>query len=280
MTLDIANSTAPRVEPDPPIARGSTRMGPRAYRLLVWTIRLAIVGVFLGAWQAYGTESAYTKLVIGSPDKIAGVLRNWVGTTSFWDDLRTTLTEAGLGYLLGGAVAVATVAVVVAVPLLDRFLSPFISLLNALPKVALAPLFLVWFGINVTSKVYFVASLIYFIIFYGIYSALNSIDQTLLDNTRALGASRIDLVVQVYIPAIVSWITSSLRLGGAFALLAAVFAEILGSNGGIGDRISQAQQALMNNDVMAGVFVIAIVALLLDRVLVFVEHRFDRWRAF
>lgn len=278
MTIDT-EAALEHLEKAAPSSRGP-KLGKGGYRALVWAIRIAILVVFLGAWQIYGTKSDYTKVVIGSPDKIVSVLKDWVSGPSFWADLRTTLTEAGLGYLLGAAAAIATVTVVASMPLLDRFLSPFISLLNALPKIALAPLFLVWFGINLTSKVYFVASLIYFIIFYGIYSALNSIDKTLLDNTRALGASRVDLVINVYIPAIVSWITSSLRLGGAFALLAAVFAEFLGSNGGIGERISSAQQQLMNNDVMAGVFVIAVVALLLDRILVFVERRFDRWRAF
>jgi NitT/TauT family transport system permease protein len=278
VTVDLPPAPADVAEIAP--ARRRPRLGKRSYKALVWAIRLALVGTFFGVWEAYGVSSSYAQLVVGSPDKIASVFTGWLSTASFWDDLVTTMTEAGLGYLLGAVAAVATVTVVVAVPLLDRFLSPFISLLNAVPKIALAPLFLVWFGINMTSKVYFVASLLYFIAFYGIYSALNSIDKTLLDNTRALGASRLQLIGNVYLPAIVSWITSSLRLGAAFALLAAVFAEFLGSNSGIGERISQAQQQLENNQVMAGVFVIAIVALLLDRILVFAERRFSRWRAF
>jgi NitT/TauT family transport system permease protein len=278
VTVDLPAASADVAESAP--SRRRSRLGKRSYKTLVWAIRLATVGIFLSAWEAYGVSSSYAKLVVGSPGKIASVLAGWLSTPSFWDDLRTTLTEAGLGYLLGAAVAVATVTVVVSIPILDRFLSPFISLLNALPKIALAPLFLVWFGIDMASKVYFVASLLYFIVFYGIYSALNSIDKTLLDSTRALGASRLQLITNVYLPALVSWITSSLRIGAAFALLAAVFAEFLGSNGGIGERILVAQQQLENNDVMAGVFVIAIVALLLDRILVFAERRFSRWRAF
>jgi NitT/TauT family transport system permease protein len=128
--------------------------------------------------------------------------------------------------------------------------------------------------------VYFVASLIFFIIFYGIYSGLRSIDKSLLDNTRALGASKAQLVRHVYAPATASWIVSSLRVGAAFALLAAIFSEFLGATGGIGKRIAVAQQLLQNQVVMAGIFVIAVVALALDRVLIRVERRFARWRVF
>jgi len=252
----------------------------RAHRALVWTLRGVILAVVVGVWQAAGASSQYWSIVISSPSKIASVLGRWVVTESFWNDLRTTLMEAALGYLLGAIAAAVTVVVVASVPPLDRFLRPFLAVLNAIPKIALAPLFLVWFGLNTSSKVYFVASLIYFIVFYGIYSALGSIDAMMINNTRALGASRLQLVRNVHGPAILSWIISSLRVGGAFALLGAIFAELLGSTAGIGRRISLAQQMLRNDQVMAGVFVIAMAALILDRLLLLIERRFSQWRAF
>jgi NitT/TauT family transport system permease protein len=279
MSVEVGGAVA-QLEGAATPATQKTGLSQVQYRALVWSLRLAIVAAVLIVWQLVGDSSQYWALVIGAPSKIASVLGSWVPTISFWADLRTTLTEAALGYLLGAALAAVTVAIVASVPPLDRFLRPFLAVLNAIPKVALAPLFLVWFGINTSSKVYFVTSMIYFIVFYGIYSALGSIDKTMIDNTRALGASRLQLVRNVHGPAMLSWIISSLRVGGAFALLAAIFAELLGSTGGIGHRISAAQQLLQNNDVMAGVFVIAVAALLLDRILLLIERRLSQWRAF
>ena len=260
-----------------PVRQGSN---PAAYRALVWALRIGILAAFLGVWQKIGTSTVYWQVEITSPSKIWSKLAAWVTTHQFWIDFRTTLTEAALGYLLGVGGALVMVAIVIAVPNLGRFLKPFLAMLNALPKVVLAPLFIVWFGVNTKSKVYFVASLIFFIIFYGVYTAIRAIDRTLLDNTRALGASRLQLVRSVFIPAIVTWLIASLRVGGAYALLAAIFAEFLGASGGIGSRISQGQQLLHNDQVMAGIFVIAIAALVLDRVLVRLERRFAKWRLF
>lgn len=250
------------------------------YRILVWTLRIAILGGFLAGWQILGSSTPYWTLVLTSPSKIWSVLQSWSTGSLFWTDLRVTLIEAALGFLLGTVLAVIVVAIVVATPLLDRFLRPFLAVLNALPKVVLAPLFLVWFGINTRAKVYFVASVIFFVVFYGVEKGLKSIDRQFLDNTKALGATKRQLVRNVYLPAIATWICSSLRLSVAFALLAAVFSEFLGASEGVGRRISNGQQLLHNDEVMAGIFVIAVVALIADRLLLRVERRFTRWRLF
>ena len=260
-----------------PTKRG---MSSWRYQLLVWSLRIGIVVAFLAFWEIRGTSNALNRLLLSSPSAVTSTLGNWVGENAFWTDLRVTLTEAFEGYLLGVGLAVVAVAVIVSIPWLDRFMRPFIAVLNAVPKVVLAPLFIVWFGINTSSKVYFVASLIFFIVFYNVEKGLKSIDRQLIDNTRALGASRLQLVRNVHLPAVVTWIMSSLRLGVAFALLAAVFAEFLGATAGLGRRISTAQQLLHNDEVMAGILVIASVALVLDRLLLRVERRYTRWRVF
>jgi NitT/TauT family transport system permease protein len=256
------------------------RTSSRRYRLIIWTVRLGILAAFLAGWQSLGTSSAYWNLVVSSPADVISVVRSWLGDSAFWSDLATTLGEAGLGYLLGVVLAVVVAGVLVSVPVLDRFSRPFLAVFNALPKIVLAPLFLVWFGISLRAKVYFVTSAIFFIIFFGIYTGVKTIDQTLLGNTRALGASKGQLVRTVYAPAIVTWLISSLRLGAAFALLAAVFSEFLGATAGLGLRIASGQQLLMNDEVIAGIVIIASIALLLDRVLVRVERHFSHWRVF
>jgi NitT/TauT family transport system permease protein len=252
----------------------------RGRRFWARTARVLIVVAFVGAWQAIGTRSPVERLTFSTPESVLTTLGRWTDDATFWRDLGITLTEAVLGYLMGVGLGVAFAAVVFSSPTIERFLRPFVAVFNALPKVVLAPLFLLWFGIGISSKVYFTASVIFFIIFYGVYTGMKAIDVSLVNNMRALGASTVDLTVHVYAPAILTWIVAGLRLSFTFAILATVLGEFLGGTEGLGVRISLATQQLQNNVVIAGIIAIALVAVLVDRSLVRVERRFTRWKLF
>jgi len=265
---------------DPPHSPKLHLPGDRstAYVVTVWTARVGILVAFFGAWQRLGSSSAYWELFVTKPTRIASEMWSWFGEGAFWNDLRATLTAAGLGYIAGVIAAIIAVGLVAPFPVVGRLVRPFIAASNALPKVALAPLFLFWFGIGIGSKVYFVASFIFFIVFYGVYTAVKSINLDLLDNTRVLGASKPQMVRHVYLPAMATWVISSLRIGIPFSILAAVFSEYLGGSAGVGVRIAIGQQMLRNHQVMAGVFILATIALVLDRVLVRAEGHLGRWK--
>jgi NitT/TauT family transport system permease protein len=252
----------------------------RGRRFWARTARVLIVVAFVGAWQAIGTRSPVERLTFSTPESVLTTLGRWTNDAAFWRDLGITLTEAVLGYLMGVVSGVVLAAVVFSSTTIERFLRPFVAVFNALPKVVLAPLFLLWFGIGISSKVYFTASVIFFIIFYGVYTGMKAIDVSLVNNMRALGASTVDLTVHVYAPAILTWIVAGLRLSFTFAILATVLGEFLGGTEGLGVRISLATQQLQNNVVIAGIIAIALVAVLVDRSLVRVERRFTRWKLF
>jgi NitT/TauT family transport system permease protein len=252
----------------------------RGRRFWARTARVLIVVVFVGAWQAIGTRSPVERLTFSTPESVLTTLGRWTNDAAFWRDLGITLTEAVLGYLMGVVSGVVLAAVVFSSTTIEQFLRPFVAVFNALPKVVLAPLFLLWFGIGISSKVYFTASVIFFIIFYGVYTGMKAIDVSLVNNMRALGASTVDLTVHVYAPAILTWIVAGLRLSFTFAILATVLGEFLGGTEGLGVRISLATQQLQNNVVIAGIIAIALVAVLVDRSLVRVERRFTRWKLF
>jgi len=252
----------------------------RGRRFWARTAQVLIVVAFVGAWQAIGTRSPVERLTFSTPESVLTTLGRWTNDATFWRDLGITLTEAVLGYLMGVGSGVVLAAVVFSSTTIERFLRPFVAVFNALPKVVLAPLFLLWFGIGISSKVYFTASVIFFIIFYGVYTGMKAIDVSLVNNMRALGASTVDLTVHVYAPAILTWIVAGLRLSFTFAILATVLGEFLGGTEGLGVRISLATQQLQNNVVIAGIIAIALVAVLVDRSLVRVERRFTRWKLF
>ncbi len=249
-------------------------------RATVWAWRLGLVTAFLLLWQYQGTKSDYWKLIFSSPEGVFLRLVRWVQEPAWWVHIWITLEEAILGYFLGVGVALVLVAIIAPSAWMARFSAPFLAAINALPKIALAPLFIFWFGTTLQSKVYFVASLICFIVLYGVLTGIRTIDPIMLSNIRLYGASRLQLVKEVYIPAILTWIFSSLRLSWAWALLAAVIGEYLGSNKGIGFLIATGQQSLRADMVIAGILVVAIGAVTFDRLLILIERPMSKWRVF
>lgn len=278
-SVETARPRSARTRSARPRRNGPIRsFGRAARRTAVWACRTVILLGFLALWQVQGSASETSKLFFSTPLDVAERIGQWLTDPAWWADFGATVEEAALGYVLGVAIALVVVSVTAPSRLATRFLAPFIAAMNALPKIALAPVFILWFGSQLESKILFVASLISFMIFYGVSAALGTIDQTLIANMRVLGASRWDLVRNVYGPATLGQVVASLRLSSAWALLAAVIAEYLSANQGLGYLIAHGQQTFRTADVIAGIVVVAVVAVVLDRVLVVVERRLSRWR--
>lgn len=254
--------------------------GTRSHTVTVWAWRVGLTVALLGLWQYQGSQSDYWKLIVSSPQQVLLRCFQWIQDPVWWGHVWATLEEAVLGYVLGVGAALVLVAVLAPSPWISRFMAPFLAALNALPKIALAPLFIFWFGTTLQSKVYFVASLISFIVLYGVLTGIRTIDPIMLANTRLYGASKWDLLWHVYVPAILTWLFSSLRLSWAWALLAAVVGEYLGAIKGLGFLIASAQQALQADVVIAGILVVAFAAVAFDRLLIHVERPMSKWRAF
>jgi NitT/TauT family transport system permease protein len=271
----MADATASAVD-----ASGVDTRGVIARPLLVWLARLLLLLAVIAVWHAVTVDDEYWRTIVSSPRDVVLRLAGWLVDPKWWQHFAATMEEASLGYLLGVGIALALVAIITPSRLLTRFFAPFIAALNSLPKIALAPLFIFWFGTTLQSKVYFVASLICFIVFQGIHTGLRTIDPALRDNTRLLGASKLHMVWHLYVPAILTWIISSLRLSWAFALLSAVIGEYLGSNRGLGYLIANGQQSLRADLVIAGILVVATLAVAFDRALRGLQHRMSTWRAF
>jgi NitT/TauT family transport system permease protein len=252
----------------------------RRRRLLIRAAQILIVVALIGVWQWIGGGSKTETLTISTPWDTAKWIGQWAAGSQVhgWSDLVTTLEEAVLGWLLGQAVGIVLAVALASSGWLRVFGAPFVSVLNALPKIALAPLFILIFGETLTSKVYFVTAGIFFITFYNVFGGIRSIDLLLLRNARILGASRVWLVREVYVPSILGWVMTSLRLTSAWALTAAVVAEYLGSLGGMGYIVSVGQQSANVPEVLGGVLVVAVAALIIDRIIVYAERHFARWR--
>jgi len=253
------------------------RRRERQRRVVVRSVQFVLLGAVLGIWQHAGS-SRLGKVLYSTPTDVLRVLRSWATDSAAWSDLGVTLREAVLGYLIGASLAVVLALLLLASPFAQRFTAPFVAAMGALPKVAMAPLFGVWFGLGITSKVAFVVSITFFLVFWGVTTGLRAIDPVYIQNTRLLGARRSWMLREVYLPATVGWVMTSLRVCISWAFIGATIAEYLAASQGIGFRVREAQSIFRQDIVVSGILIISIVALLFDRGLWRVERRFSRWR--
>lgn len=244
------------------------------------TIMWVLIAVFLLVWQFIGQASVAYQLTIGTPTDVFAWIVNWArGEYSFgWSDLWITLQEAVFGYFLGTVIGVALAVLFSSVDVLRQLLMPFVAAANAVPKIAMAPLFVLAFGTTVSGRAYFVSSLVLFISFFAVFNGLKAIDRKYLQHVAVLGASWRWTVREVYLPAIIGWLVTSLRLSWTWAISAAVFIEYLSSNEGMGAVVAAGQESLAVSTVIGALAVIAIVAKTVDSALVQIESRMKAWR--
>ena len=192
-------------------------------------------------WEAGSRGGWLNPFFVSSPSRVARVLAEWVGSGMVWRHLGMTMAEAGAGFALGLLTGIATGFWLAMCPRLDAVLQPFMVVGNALPRISFAPLIVLWFGLGFTSKVVIVWSLVFFISFFNTHRGFKEVSPVLLKNARVLGATRWQLLQQIYLPASLAWTFASLRVSVGFAVTGAVLGEFIGSSGGIGYLIDNSQ---------------------------------------
>jgi NitT/TauT family transport system permease protein len=163
-------------------------------------------------------------------------------------------------------------------PTAAAILDPYIKAANSMPRVILAPIFAVWFGLGIASKVALGFTLVFFIVFFNVYQGVKEVSPTVLANARMLGAGQRQLLRHVYLPSATSWVFSSLHTSVGLAFVGAVVGEYLGSARGVGYLILQAEGTFDINTVMAGILVLTAFALVLDWVVGVAEKRLMKWQ--
>jgi NitT/TauT family transport system permease protein len=215
----------------------------------------------------------------GEPVKIFGRIWAWFVTNAdiyrhLWVTLVETLLAFGIGSVLGlgGGLWLALS------PMASAILEPYIKALNAMPRIILAPIFSVWFGLGIASKVALGVTLVFFIVFFNVYQGVKEVSPVVLANARMLGANSKQLLRHVYLPSATSWVFSSLHTSVGLAFVGAVVGEYLGSSQGVGYLILQAEGSFDINTVMAGILVLTAFALVLDAAVGRIEKRLMKWQ--
>ena len=215
----------------------------------------------------------------GEPLSILGRIWRWfVVDADIYRHLWVTLIETVLAFGLGAMFGLAFGLWLALSPMAAAILDPYITALNSMPRIILAPIFAVWFGLGIASKVALGVTLVFFIVFFNVYQGVKEVSPVVLANARMLGANQRQLLRHVYLPSATSWVFSSLHTSVGLAFVGAVVGEYLGSAQGVGYLILQAEGTFDINTVMAGILVLTAFALGLDMIVGRIERRLMKWR--
>ncbi|MFI8850916.1 ABC transporter permease [Streptomyces sp. 891-h] len=254
----------------------------RNRRLLVYSTRVVLFVAVFGLWEVLARTAVIDPFNFSMPSKIWDQIQQWAlnGTPQgpLWEQIWYTLYEALLGWVLGVFGGVVLGIALGRIRFLADVVGPYIKVLNALPRIVLAPIFLIWFGLGPASKVASAVVLVFFPVFFNAFQGAREVDRNLVDNSRILGASNRQVTLHVVIPSATSWIFTSLHVSFGFALIGAIVGEYIGATKGLGLLVSASQGTFNAAGVYAAMVILAVVALLAEGLLAFLEKRLFRWK--
>ncbi|MGW2817038.1 ABC transporter permease [Streptomyces sp. NPDC001415] len=254
----------------------------RNRRLLVHGSRVLLLALVVALWEVLARAEVIDPFNFSMPSAIWDQIREWAlhGTAqgSLWEQIWYTLYEALLGWVLGVTAGVVLGITLGRIRFLADVLGPYIKVLNAIPRIVLAPIFLIWFGLGPASKVASAVVLVFFPVFFNAFQGAREVDRNLVNNARILGAGNRRVTLQVVIPSATSWIFTSLHVSFGFALIGAIVGEYIGATKGLGLLVAASQGTFNAAGVYAAMAILAVVALLTEGLLTFAERRLFRWR--
>ncbi len=254
----------------------------RRRRLTIYVLRLAFAVLWLGSWELTTRLNWVDPFFVGQPSGVMVRLWTWIteGTAlgPLWFQAAVTMEEAVLGFLVGSALGVVLGILLGRIELIAEVLSPFIKGANAIPRVVLGSLFAIMFGLSVWGKASTAVVLVFFVVFFNAFQGVREVDRNLIANARILGANNRRLTTEIIIPSAMSWILASLHISFGLAIVGAVVGELFGATAGLGQLIYNAGHTFDVNGVFAGMFVLAVLALIAEGLITALENRLIKWR--
>jgi NitT/TauT family transport system permease protein len=252
-------------------------------RLVLTALQLSVAVVIITGWQVAATthlvgDPKTIAFFFSTPGNVVVQIWDWFASGSIWYNLYITLIESALAFLIGAMSAIIFGFWFARQLWVGAVFDPYVKGANALPRVVLAPIFTLWFGLGIWSKVALGVTLVFFIVFFNVVQGVREVDKTVLANARMLGMSERQLLRHVYLPSALSWVFSSLHTSIGFAVVGAVVGEYLGSAAGLGYLIQQAEGVFDIAGVFAGMAVLAAFVIAIDVGVTLVERRLLVWR--
>ncbi|WP_220446515.1 ABC transporter permease [Paenibacillus piri] len=246
------------------------------------TLQIIVFITLFGSWEILSDKKIIDPFFFSSPYAILKQIVEWIveGTSQgpLYVHFVVSFEETVIAFVIGVLLGVIAGYALGRNDILSVIFGPYIQMLNALPRVVLAPIFIIWFGLGMPSKIALGVTLTFFIVFFNAFQGVREVDKNLLNNARLLGANKRQLAQHVIIPSALTWILSSLHSSFGFALVGAVVGEFIGSTKGLGFLIAQAQGAFNTTGVFAGMVLLSVTALAANWAVTKLEKRFIAWR--
>ena len=234
--------------------------------------------LLLAVWEAASRVGVLDPFYAPPPSAVAEVMFTLAAGGDLWPHLGATAAAAFAGLLVGLVLGIALGFAAALVPLVADLLEPVMILLNAIPRVILAPLFVIWLGIGLASKLALATILVAVLIFFAVFNGVREVDRRLVERVRTLGGGRRFLVREVYVPSVTSWVLGSFKVAVGFAFTGAVVGEFVASSRGLGYLLQFAQSTYNAALTIALILIIMSVVLLLFACAERIERRLLRWR--
>ncbi len=252
-------------------------------RLNLLALQALVAIVSVAIWYVFSTYPVFGHVLLppfffSNPVDVAAQIADWFISGVIWKHLWITLWESMLSFAIGSLGGVLVGFWFARQPRVAAVFDPYVKMANSLPRVVLAPIFTLWLGLGIWSKVALGVTLVFFIVFFNVYQGVKEVSPTVLANARMLGMNERQLMRHVYWPSALSWMFSSLHTSVGFAVIGAVVGEYLGSAAGLGYLIQQAEGVFDVAGVFAGMFVLAAFVIVIDAVVTVVEKRLLIWR--
>ena len=260
-----------------------SRIRPTWRRFWVYVARIVLLVVVLWGWETFSGNPGEPHVLVNSyyvskPSAIWNSLTGWIHQGVLWPNLLLTVEETVYGFLIGAAIGCVVGLILGVSRWLSDVLFPFVTALNSTPRLALVPLFLLWFGLGSEARIVLVVTITFFLVFYATYAGVRDVDEELLDVLRTMGGSKLQIHAKVTLPSAMVWIISGLRVSVPYALVAAVTAEMIASNQGMGYLLVNSSGQFDTAGVFAGIVVLIVVGLVLNVGVTLLEMVLLRWR--
>lgn len=247
-------------------------------RTLIRWVLPSIPGlIILSVWQ-WGSGSIVDPLFFSTPSDILIRLFELLGDGKFWTHVQVTVWETVLGFAIGSLSAIVMAYLAGSSPWVNYIIEPYLVAINAVPKVALAPLFILWFGIGIWSKVATATMMVFFLVFYSVYMGVRSTDKALMELARVMGCSQRQVTMMVLLPATMPFVMTGLRTATPYAVIAVIIAEFAASTKGIGYMILYAANLFDTPTLFAGILVLLVFVLIITNLISRAERALVRWQ--
>lgn len=239
-------------------------------------VRLLFVACLLLAWEL-ASDRLIPEFFISRPSRIFSTLAEWTLNGDLFFHAGITASEAFLGYIIGSACGMVVGTLLGRSRLLAQLLDPFVTAFYSLPKVALAPLFILWLGIGMSMKIVLTASIVFFLVFLNTYTGVRNVSRELEAILRLMGARERHVLFKVVLPSAITWVFAGLRISAPYALIGAIVGEMMASNRGLGYLLTRSQGQFDTGGVFAALLAIMLLALVLNTAVRYAEMKAMPW---